>query len=246
MIENQILVPAADGNMPTYVAMPSVPNKATAVLIYMDGFGPREELYATARRYATRGYVAVLPHLFYRLGSPTFLPTNIKGQNLQPEQVAANDATTLELVRRDTLALFDFAAKGGLGRTVERWGVIGFCMGGRHAVAAAAAFPGYVRAALSVHGGRMVNNNMHPDGSSHLLIQQCLVPVHVACARDDPSCPPEHQAILSAEAAKTNGLVTVETLDALHGWSFPERWCFDRKASDWIWEKSLNMFEAVY
>ncbi|MFL9887343.1 dienelactone hydrolase family protein [Paraburkholderia agricolaris] len=245
MTEKEILTPASDGDMPTYIAMPDGPHQATAVLIYMDGFGPREELYAIARRYATCGYVAVLPHLFYRLGSPTFLPTNVKGQKPQPEQIAANDATTLELVRRDTRALFDYAAKGGLGRKIERWGVIGFCMGGRHAIAAAAEFPDYVGAALSVHGGRMVNNNVGLDGSSHLLIQQCRVPVYVACAKGDPSCPSEHQRMMSAEAAKTNGQVTVETLDALHGWSFPARWCFDRRASDWIWEKSLTMFDTI-
>ena len=228
--------------MPTFVASPEGRAPASAVLIYMDVFGPREELYEIARRYASRGYIAVLPHLFYRIGSPSFKPNNVRGQKLEPAAGAANNATTLAMVRRDTAAVFKCADGGGLGRAVRAWGVIGYCMGGRHAIAAAVEYPDRVRAGISVHGGCLVDTDESVDESPHLLVSRCRVPLHIACATNDPTCPPEHVEVLEAEASKTGGLVTVETLNAEHGWSFQDRWCYDQQAAEWIWEKSLRMF----
>ena len=228
--------------MPAFAAIPQDVSAAPGVLVYMDVFGPREELRDIARRFASCGYVAVLPQLFHRLGSPVFAPIRRPDDPLAAAAVGANDATTLAMSAVDTRAILDFAAAGGFGIALESWGAIGYCMGGRHALCAAVTYPERVRAALSVHGGRLVDAS---DNSPHRLLERTAVPLHLAFARDDATCPDAHQKLLADLAAATAGKVSVEYIDAHHGWSFPERWCFDRRASERVWEKALAMFRQA-
>ena len=242
MHERDLLVPTPDGAMPVFAAIPQDVPAAPGVLIYLDVFGPREELRDIARRFSSCGYVALLPQLFHRLGSPVFAPIKRPDEPLDAAAVRANGATTLHMSEVDTRAILDFAATGGLGVAVESWGAIGYCMGGRHALCAAVAWPLQVRAALSVHGGRLVDGS---DNSPHRLLERATVPLHLAFARDDVTCPEPHQKLLTELAAASAGMVSVETLDAHHGWSFPERWCFDRCASERVWEQALTMFRKA-
>ena len=76
MKEISLRIPTSDGAMPVFAAMPQDVALAPGVLIYMDVFGPREELDDIARRFASAGYLAVVPQLFHRLGSPVFATAN--------------------------------------------------------------------------------------------------------------------------------------------------------------------------
>ena len=67
MKEISLRIPTSDGAMPVFAAMPQDVALAPGVLIYMDVFGPREELDDIARRFASAGYLAVVPQLFHRL-----------------------------------------------------------------------------------------------------------------------------------------------------------------------------------
>lgn len=228
--------------MPVFAAVPQDVACAPGVLLYMDVFGPREELRDIARRCASCGYVAVLPQLFHRLGSPVFAPANHAEDALDEAAVQANNATSMQMSADDTRAIIEFAATGALGTRLGLWGAIGYCMGGRHAISAAVNHPRHVRAALSVHGGRLVDDSAT---SPHLLIARSPVPLHFAFARDDPTCPPAHQHTIEQLAGGTAGRVSVEHINAAHGWSFPDRWCFDRGASERVWERALTMFRSA-
>ena len=228
--------------MPAFAAVPQGVACAPGVLIYMDVFGPREELRDIARRFASCGYIAVLPQLFHRLGSPVFAPANHPDDVLDSAVVRANDATRIEGSASDTGAILDCAAAGAFGIRSGLWGAIGYCMGARHALSAAASHPRRVRAALSVHGGRLVDTS---KTSPHRLITRSSVPLHFAFAKDDSTCPPSHQSTIEKLAARSAGRVTVEHFAAAHGWSFPDRWCFDRTASERVWEQALAMFRCA-
>lgn len=241
MKEISVQVPTPDGAMPVFAALPQDVALAPGALIYMDAFGPREELNDIARRFATAGYLAVVPQLFHRLGSPVFAPANRQDEVLDPAAALANQATSMQMTADDTAALIRHAANGGFGVATGLWGAIGYCMGGRHAIAAAVAHPRHVRVALSVHGGRLVDNS---ETSPHHMVKHATVPLHYCFAKDDPTCPSEHQDMLEELASHSGGKVTVERLQAHHGWTFPERWCYDKAASERVWEKSLAMFRA--
>jgi carboxymethylenebutenolidase len=111
-------------------------------------------------------------------------------------------------------------------------------MGGRHALAAAVAAPHRVAFAASIHGGRLVTAD---DQSPHRLIARCPGRLYFAFARDDETCPAAHQEAIEREAALAGHRVRCERYDALHGWSFPQRECFDRAASERVYERVLRM-----
>ena len=235
-------MPTPDGELPVFAAVPQDMPCAPGVLVYMDVFGPREELRDIARRFASCGYLAVLPQLFHRLGSPVFAPTNHADDPLDDAAVRAIDATSLQGSALDSGAIIDCAAAGAFGIRTGLWGAIGYCMGARHAMSAAATHPKQVRTAVSVHGGRLVDGT---SASPHLLIKGSTVPLHFAFARDDATCPPAHQNTIEQLAAQTAGRVTVEHHEAAHGWSFPDRWCFNRAASERVWERTLAMLRSA-
>src|SRR5690348_16398485 len=61
-------IPTPSGRMEAFVAHPEQGGPFPAVLVYMDVFGLREELYDVARRVATVGYYAMVPDFYYRNG----------------------------------------------------------------------------------------------------------------------------------------------------------------------------------
>jgi carboxymethylenebutenolidase len=191
------------------------------VILYMDAFGLRPELDDLCAAHAREGWLALLPDLYHRLPRRHFRVPRNHDDPLDPAMLAANDATSLAMTRMDTEAVLAHAATCG----ITRFGAVGHCMGARHALAAATHFPEQIRAASCLHGGRMVSDG--PD-SPHLLIPRCPGGLYIAMARDDVTCPEPHQAILESQARAD---VTVERIDALHGWTFPERWCHDPAAA---------------
>jgi carboxymethylenebutenolidase len=191
------------------------------VILYMDAFGLRPELDDLCAAHAREGWLALLPDLYHRLPRRHFRVPRDHDDPLDPAMHAANDATSLTMTRMDTEAVLAHAAHFG----ITRFGAVGHCMGARHALAAATHFPEQVRAAACLHGGRMVSYG--PD-SPHLLIKRCTGGLYIAMARDDVTCPEPHQQALESLARPG---VTVERINALHGWTFPERWCHDPAAA---------------
>ena len=68
MIEQQVDVATADGQMSTFVCHPERRGPFPVILFLMDAPGIREELRDMARRLATTGYCVLLPNLYYRSG----------------------------------------------------------------------------------------------------------------------------------------------------------------------------------
>ncbi len=66
MIEQEIDIQTADGDMNTFTTHPEEGGPFPVVFFYMDAPGKREELHDMARRIATVGYYVVLPNLYYR------------------------------------------------------------------------------------------------------------------------------------------------------------------------------------
>src|ERR1700722_13108262 len=68
MKEQSIEIDTSAGKMPTFVVHPRQDGPFPAVILYMDIWGVREELYDIARWVATGGYYCLVPDLFYRQG----------------------------------------------------------------------------------------------------------------------------------------------------------------------------------
>src|SRR5882672_102003 len=106
MHEKIVEILTADGRMETFITHPEQGGPFAPVVVYMDVWGLREELYDIARKVAIVGFYVVLPDLCYRQG---------------------------------------------------RVGSIGYCMGGRHLMWVAGAYPERFVAGASLHGTQLAS-----------------------------------------------------------------------------------------
>ena len=68
MHEKIVEILTADGRMETFITHPEQGGPFAPIIVYMDVWGLREELYDIARKVAVVGYFVVLPDLYYRQG----------------------------------------------------------------------------------------------------------------------------------------------------------------------------------
>ncbi|MGZ5970832.1 MAG: dienelactone hydrolase family protein [Polyangiales bacterium] len=188
-----------------------------AVLFFMDGIGIRPALFAMAERIAANGHVVLLPDLFYRAGPyPAQDPAKLFSDPEFRQSWFAKfvSTATQENVKNDTGAFLDFlSARGDVKQ--PKIGVVGYCMGGGLALAAAGNFPDRVAAAASYHGGRLATDA--PE-SPHLLAPKMKAAIYVAGATDDASFPDDMKSRLVEALTRAGVDHTVETYPARHGW----------------------------
>ena len=241
VIEREIEIATADGAMPCFVVHPDEGGPHPVVLVYMDALGIREELRDMARRFASAGYCAMLPNLFYRDGGPSFDAAPLAEGRLDPRMMALNDTLTMDMTVRDTAALLAVAARDpAAGR---RAAAVGYCMGGRHAIAAAAAYPDRIRAIASLHGGRLVTDA--PD-SPHRRLAAARAEAYFGWADDDPTAPAAHEtAVAEVLAARAAPGRLEHHAGALHGFMFPERYCYHKQAAERVWARLFALFRRT-
>src|SRR5256885_14021867 len=138
MRERTIAIPTQAGQMETFITHPEEGGPFPAVVIYMDIWGVREELYDIARRVGTVGYYCMVPDFYYRNGkrvhfefrnenNRTISINRLEGQPLR--EIQARPQLSNQMVMDDTGAILKFLDGA---QCVRRGGVgaIGFCMGG--------------------------------------------------------------------------------------------------------------------
>ena len=239
MREQVLSIPTRDGLMPTEMFAPDLSRRCPGVVIYMDVFGIREELRDMCRRYATTGYAVFLPNLFYRYGSPSFPPANRPTDIVDPEAKRLNHATTAEMTVDDTGALLDYTASMDI--EVPAFATVGYCMGARHALAAAAEFPDKIGAAISLHGGQMINDTAL---SCEKTLPRIQGEVYLGFAKQDATCPDAHQKLLEETLRQSATRGRAEYYEAAHGWTFPDRHCFDKAAANRSWENIFHILQT--
>jgi carboxymethylenebutenolidase len=181
----------------------------------------------------------MLANLFYRDGGPSFDPALLPTRGPDPEMMRINLATTHDMVLADTRAMLEVAAADPAARDLV--GTVGYCMGGRHAYAAAGRFPERVAVMASLHAGYQVTDR--PD-SAHLLTRHIKAECYFGFADGDPLSPPEHQRIIE-QACREHGVahrLEIYT-GAAHGFTFPERYCYHKPSAERSWERIFALFD---
>lgn len=224
-----LMIKTADGVMP--VERFGLPGP-TGIIVYMDGFGVRDELREICLRHSRTGHVAYLPNLYYRHGGPSFDPPNVAGSTPPEEAQRLNRATTVEMSVSDIGTLIR-------SERLKALAAVGYCMGGRHAIATAATYPDVIRACLSIHGGQMIWDG---EWSCERLIPKVRAELFLAFAKNDPACSDSDKAQLRAAMMEPGVTGVARDYDAAHGWSFPQRHCHDKSASEDVWHVADDMF----
>ncbi len=232
-------IATSSGRMPTHVLHPDGRSPAPVIIFYMDALGLRAELVQMASQMCAAGYYVLLPNLFYRAGGPSFDPSTLPDY-VDPKMERLNVETTMAMVAEDTRALVTFAIADELARD-DSIGVIGYCMGGRHAITAAATFPDRVKAAASIHGGRLVSE---AADSAHRRLADVKAEVFFAFADQDPAAPEVHLEMIRRQIV-LHGLSGQARLlhGALHGFAFPERFCHHEQMAEYCRATWYDMLE---
>jgi carboxymethylenebutenolidase len=248
MIERTVDIPTADGRMDAFVVHPEQGGSFPAVVIFMDIWGLREELFDVARRIATAGYHVTLPNFWYRRGKVRYEYRDDKGrmrsildlpQAVQDELHDNMNRVTDPMAMADTGAILKFL-KDEPARSSAK-GALGYCLGGRLAILASAFYPDDFRAAASLYGTRLVNDT--PE-SPHRLIEKYRGEIYCGFAEKDHLAPPETIATLARLLAERDNVRyrAIVHPGTVHGYSLPDRDVFDKAAADRDWANILPIF----
>ena len=250
MKERFIDIPTPSGAMQTFITHPERSGPFPAVVIYMDIWGVREELFDIARRVATVGYYCAVPDLYYRNGRVRHDFRNENGRTisanrLDPKQLAAaqasRDSITDAMVVDDTGALLDFLDRGEPAHA-GAMGCTGFCMGGRHVFRVAANFPERFRASASVHGTHLVTQK---EDAPFLSAGKLRGELYCGFGEKDPHAAPH---ILAALDETMKGCAVRYRpqvhAGAEHGYALPDRDVYDKRATNRDWEIIFSMFRS--
>lgn len=192
---------------------------AGAIVVIQEIFGVNSHIRNICDRLASEGYVAIAPAIFDRI-EPNFQ------SGYSPDEVAVARkfvaAPDWPAMLRDTQAAID-AVKG-----VGPVGIIGFCLGGSIAYAAATKLSG-LSAAVGYYGGAVVR----------FADDKPTVPTQLHFGEKDTGIP-----LTDVETVKTKR-PDVEVFvypGAQHGFGCDERASYHKPSSDLAWQRSLAFF----
>ena len=238
---NRVDIGTKDGTVKCQLFSLSDADRAPAVILYMDAFGIRPALEQMAQRIAAAGYYVLLPDLYYRHGSlPPFDPKVVFDEPSEREKLMGLVRSLKnEMVMDDTRSCLSF-----LGSNIQTDGqpvaCVGYCMGGPFALSAAGTFPKSIRAAASIHGGRLATDQ--PD-SPHLLAKKMKAGVYVGVAGIDPHFTAEERERLESALKSAHVKHTVEVYpDVKHGFAVSDTAVYDRAASERHFQRILDLF----
>ncbi|MEB3051599.1 dienelactone hydrolase family protein [Mycolicibacter sp. MYC123] len=232
-----------DGSCPAKLFTPDGPGPWPGVVMYVDAGGVRDTFDGMAAELAGFGYAVLLPDVYYRHPgwAPFDMGTVFGDAKERARLFSMIGQVTQDRMVTDAGAFFDYLA-GRPEVRGDRFGVCGYCMGGRTSVVVAGRVPERVAAAASFHGGGLVTDT--PD-SPHLLAEKMRARVYVAGAKNDGAFTKAHAATLDEALAEAGVEHTVEFYPAEHGFAVPDNAPYDADASARHWAALREVFGAA-
>ena len=124
LLARAIQIPTPDGEIPAYMASPKAGGPFPVVLVVQEIFGVHEHIRDICRRFATLGYLAVAPELYFRQGDVSQIADFKEIISTVVSKVPDSQ------VLADLDATVAWAGKSG-GGDITRLAITGFCWGGR-------------------------------------------------------------------------------------------------------------------
>jgi carboxymethylenebutenolidase len=235
--------------MDAFVTHPEEGGPFPAVVILMDIWGLREELYDVARRVATVGYACVLPNFWYRRGKVRY---EFRDETGRMRSLVTLPKAVQDEIRDNGRQVTDRMAVADIGSVLKFLdgepmvrpgpkGTLGYCLGGRYSLAAAAEFPDAFRASASMHGTSLVSDA--PD-SPHRSVDKMRGEIYGGFAEKDDLAPPSTIETL-AKLFDGRGNVRYRAIvhpGTEHGYALPDRDIFHKPAANRDWENIFAMF----
>ena len=190
-----------------------------AVVVIQEIFGVNHHIRSVCDRLASEGYVAIAPSIFDRI-QPNFQSGYSPDEIAAARKFVANPDWPAML--RDTQAAIDVAAVTG------PVGIIGFCLGGSIAFAAATKLSG-LSATVGYYGGAI----------TRFADDKPKVPVQLHFGEKDAGIPLSDVETIKSKRPEVEVFVYP---GAQHGFHCDERASFDKQSADIAWPRSLAFF----
>ncbi|WP_315812148.1 MULTISPECIES: dienelactone hydrolase family protein [unclassified Bradyrhizobium] len=214
-----IKLTASDGfQLGAYRADPTGTAKRALVVI-QEIFGVNHHIRNVCDRLAAEGYVAIAPAIFDRV-EPGFTSGYSPDEIAVARKFVANPDWAAFL--RDTQAAIDVV------KNVGPVGIIGFCLGGSIAYAAATKLSG-LRAAVGYYGGAV----------ARFADDKPTVPTQLHFGEKDAGIPLSDVETIKAKRPDVEIFIYP---GAQHGFGCDERASYDQPSADLAWTRSLAFF----
>jgi carboxymethylenebutenolidase len=216
------------GSFAAYLSLPSS-GSGPGVVLLQEIFGVNANMRAVADSYAEEGYVVLAPDLFWRLEPGVELGGDADMQKALSLYKRFDVAKAAEDIAASVAALRGMAACTG------KVGALGFCLGGRLAVLAAARCG--VDCAVGYYG----------VGIEGMLDEAAgiAVPLALHFGANDTHVPPEALAQITARLSGRPGIEIHVYPGAGHGFAAPGREAFDKPAAMMAHSRSIALFRRV-
>ncbi|KLO34486.1 dienelactone hydrolase family protein [Mycobacterium nebraskense] len=236
-------VTTADGTCPVGLFTPDGPGPWPGIVMYCDAGGVRDTFDQMAAKLAGFGYAVLLPDVYYRSGdwAPFDMATVFGDERERKRLFGMIGSVTPDKMASDAGAFFHYlAARPEV--SGERFGVCGYCMGGRASLIVAGRLPERVAAAASFHGGGLVTDTAD---SPHLLADRITATVYVGGAEDDASFTREDAEQLDKALTAAGVQHTIEWYPAAHGFAVPDNAPYDPAAAERHWQAMTEVFGSA-
>jgi carboxymethylenebutenolidase len=218
-VGHDITLKASDAfELGAYRAEPSGAPKG-AVVVIQEIFGVNHHIRGVCDRLAGEGYVAIAPAIFDRI-EPSFTSGYSPDEVANARKFVASPDWPAML--RDTQAAIDAV------RSIGPVGIIGFCLGGSIAYAAATKLSG-LSAAIGYYGGAIVR---FADDKSK-------VPTQLHFGEKDAGIPLSDVETIKARRPDVEVFIYP---GAQHGFHCDERASYDQASADIAWPRSMAFF----
>jgi carboxymethylenebutenolidase len=232
-----------DGTCPVRLFTPEEKGSWPGVVMYPDAGGVRDTFDQMAAKLAGFGYAVLLPDVYYRNGdwAPFDMATAFNDEQERKRLFSMIGSITPDKMASDAGAFFDYlAARPEV--SGERFGVCGYCMGGRISMTLAGRLPDRVAAAASFHGGGLVTDT---TDSPHLLADRITATVYVGGAENDASFTADDAEQLDKALTAAGVAHTIEWYSAAHGFAVPDNTPYDTAADERHWTAMTELFGSA-
>jgi carboxymethylenebutenolidase len=227
-----LTVPTASTPMRLFTARPDGEGPFPAVVVIQEVLGVNDNIQSIATRLAGEGFFAAAPELYHREPKTTFTFAELQdaiaaAMRLTDEGLVAdlNDACAALKARPEV-------KPGPLG-------IVGFCLGGRVALIAAAHTP-HFGAVASFYGSRIAGTPLVDE------VARLQIPICIFYGGNDPWIPVEQPRAIAARLAERGSSAELVVYEqAGHGFvNRPEESPANADAAAASWSRTLRLFKS--
>jgi carboxymethylenebutenolidase len=245
MSGEQVEITTEDGVADAYLARPADDDgRRPGMLFLVDAFGLRRQIEQMADRIAERGFVVLVPNVFYRhgrapvLAMPDLEDPDQRAPFMEKIRPMMQELTT-ERVASDSRGYLDFLAKVARGP----FAITGYCMGARLGWRIATAHPDRVAALAGFHAGGLVTDD---DDSPHRSASELTAEVYFGHADNDRSMTPENVAALQQALDEAGVTYRQEVYEgAAHGYTMADTSMYDEGAAERHYDALFALLERT-